>query len=310
MASFYNIPMDSLRIKFFQRKRDTNNFKNITEEQIKLIKEDIENRNKLYPENISKQELYIRTLAYLTSINIHSKYKTFDERVLFLILTIDPHLTIAKMYLESPLITLYESKNMVIPDKEEDEEEYLEYQEKKETHNYTLARIKTYMFEKFGITDQDFVYFERIFYFSHILKDQLATNIKSNQIKELMDKAITVRSYDKYTDEEYQQAITLAQQYISIQPDYQNPNTVAFNLLKQNKLIGGNQTFKQIFLLFILIYDPDLKAYQIYLDESTKKRCKKRMKEELGFYSEELIRLEKLYHKRFTPDKIISIWQI
>ena len=253
MASFYNIPMDSLRIKFFQRKRDTNNFKNITEEQIKLIKEDIENRNKIYPENISKQELYIRTLAYLTSINIHSKYKTFDERVLFLILTIDPHLTIAKMYLESPLITLYESKNMVIPDKEEDEEEYLEYQEKKETHNYTLARIKTYMFEKLGITDQDFVYFERIFYFSHILKDQLATNIKSNQTKELMDKAITVRSYDKYTDEEYQQAITLAQQYISIQPDYQNPNTVAFNLLKQNKLIGGNQTFKQIFLLFILI---------------------------------------------------------
>ena len=50
MASFYNIPMDSLRIKFFQRKRDTNNFKNITEEQIKLIKEDIENRNKIIKE--------------------------------------------------------------------------------------------------------------------------------------------------------------------------------------------------------------------------------------------------------------------
>lgn len=310
MASFYNIPMDSLRIKFFQRKRDTHNFKNITEEQIKLIQEDIENRNKLYPENISKHELYVRTLAYLTSINIHNKYKTFDERVLFLILTIDPELTIAKMYLEAPLITLYESKNMVIPDKEEDEEEYLEYQSKKELHNYTLAKIKTIMHQSIGITDPDFIYFERLFYFSHILQEQLASNIKSNQVQELLDKGITVRSYDKYTDEDYKHAIELAEQYISIQPDYENPNTVAFNLLKQNKLIGGDATFKQIFLLFILICDPDLKAYQIYLDESTKKRCKKRMKEELGFYSEELIRLEKLYHKRFTPDKIISIWQI
>ena len=141
------------------------------------------------------------------------------------------------------------------------------------------------------------------FYYSYILKEQLATNIKSNQVQELLDKGLTVRSYDKYTDEEYQHAINLAEQYIAIQPDYKNPNTVAFNLLKQNKLIGGNATFKQIFLLFVLIYDPELKAYQIYLDESTKKSCKKRMKEELGFYSEELIRLEKLYHKRFTPDK-------
>ena len=57
MASFYNIPVDSLRIKFFQRKNDTHNFKNITEEQIKLIQEDIENRKKIYPENHQKRRI-------------------------------------------------------------------------------------------------------------------------------------------------------------------------------------------------------------------------------------------------------------
>ena len=308
-TSFYSLQYTSIRGRFFDRKKDSNNFKNITKEQIEQIKKDVLQRKEIYGD-ISKSELYYRTLAYLTSINIHTKYKTYDERLLFLIYTMDPDLKIAQIYLESPLITLYESKNMVIPDKEDDEEEYLEYQSKKELHNYTLAKIKTYMHNSFGITDPDFVYFERLFYFSYVLKEQLATNIKSNQVQELLDKAITVRSYDRYSNEDYNHAIELAKQYIAIQPDYQNPNTVAFNLLKQNKLIGGDATYKQIFLLFILIYDPDLKAYQIYLDESTKKKCKKRMKEELGFYSEDLIRIEKLYHKRFTPDKIISIWQI
>ena len=185
----------------------------------------------------------------------------------------------------------------------------VEYHDGIDINNQTLAKIKTYMYQNFGMTDSDFLQFERIFYYTHILKQQLATNIKSNQTQELLDKGIAVRSYEKYTEEDYLRDINLAQTYIATQPDYQNPNTVAFNLLKQNKLIGGNGTFKQIFILFILISDPELKAYKIYLDESTKKRCKERMKEELGYYSEELIRLEKLYHERFMPNKIISIWQ-
>lgn len=307
--NFYQLQFTSIRGRFFDRKRQSNNFKDITKEQIESIKKDVEARKQIYG-NITPLELYYRTLAYLTSINIHTKYKTYDERLVFLILTIDPNLTLAKMYTEAPLITLFEKDHMIIPDKEEDEEEYLEYQAKKEIHNNTLARMKSYMHENYGITDQDFLLFERLFYFRHTLNQELATNIKSNQLDEFFDKAVTVRSYEKYTDEDYQLAVNLAEQYITSQPDYKNPNTVAFNLLKQNRLIGGNATFKQIFLLFILICDPDLKAYQIYLDESTVKRCKKRMKEELGFYSEELIRLEKLYHKRFTPDKIISVWQI
>lgn len=308
-TKFYPTQFTSIRGRFYDRKKDSNNFKNITKEQIEAIKKATEERKKIYG-NITPLELYYRTLAYLTSINIHATYKTFDERLVFLILTIDPDLNIAKLYTEAPLITLYEKEHMIIPDKEENEEEYIEYTIKKDVHNKTLSNIKNYMHENFGITDQDFVLFERLFYFRHVLNEELATNIKSNQVDELFSKAITVRSYDKYTDEDYQEAINLAQLYIASQPDYQNPNTVAFNLLKQNKLIGGNATFKQIFLLYILICDPDLKAYQIYLDESTTKRCKKRMKEELGYYSEELIRLEKLYHKRFTPDKIISIWQL
>lgn len=298
----------SIRGRFFDRKKQSNNFKDITKEQIDSIKKDVEERKKIYG-NISSTELYYRTLAYLTSLNIHTKYKTFDERLVFLILTIDPDLTLAKMYTEAPLITLFEKEHMIMPDKEEDEEEYLEYITKKETHNNTVTNIKNYMYRNYGISDQDFLLFERLFYFRHVLNTELATNIKSNQLDEFFDKAITVRSYDKYSEEDYQNTINIAQQYIAIQPDYENPNTVAFNLLKQNKLIGGNSTYKQIFLLFILICDPELKAYQIYLDESTVKRCKKRMKEEMGYYSEELIRLEKLYHKRFTPEKIISIWQ-
>lgn len=309
MSTFNPIQYTSIHGRFYSRKKECNNFRNITKEQIEEIKKAAEERKQIHG-NIQPTELYYRTLAYLTSINIHMKYKTYDEKLLFLIFTIDPEFKISKLYLESPLITVYESKTLIEPDKEENEEEYIEYHNKKESHNNALKNIKNYMLANFGITDQDFVYFERIFYYTHILKEELVTNVKSNQIKEFFDKAIAVRSYDKYTDEEYEKAIELAKQYIANQDDYKNPNTVAFNLLKQNKLIGGNSTYKQIYLLFILIFDPELKAYQIYLDESTKKRCQKRMKEELGFYSEELIRLEKIYHKRFIPEQIISIWQI
>jgi len=46
----------------------------------------------------------------------------------------------------------------------------------------------------------------------------------------------------------------------------------------------------------------------IHEDENMTPVIQRRSNEELGFYSKDLIDLERLYHQRFCPDKEISIW--
>lgn len=311
-APFYINKSAEYKVKFYQRKHHTKQFKELTEEQITKIKKEAETRKKtFYNERATnpRLDIYIKTLAYLTSPTVHMKYKTFDERMLFLIFTIDPELNIAKLYTTLPLITQYEEKHK--PKYEElTEEEQKEYIEKRKKHNETLKVFNSTIFEQYSITDPDFVYFERIIYAKDKLSKQLATNIQANYTQELLDQGITVRSFERTTDEQYENIQQLVQNYIINQTNHKNPNTVAFNLLRQNKLIGGDQTYKQIFLVFILTIDPELNALKIFYEETRWPRIKQRCIEEMGFFHKELIRLEDLYHKRFMPDKKISDWQI
>ena len=311
-APFYINKSAEYKIKFYQRKHHTKQFKELTEEQIKKIKTEAETRKKtFYNERATnpKLDIYIKTLAYLTSPTVHMKYKTFDERMLFLIFTIDPELNIAKIYTQLPLITQYEEKHK--PKFEElTEEEQKEYIEKRKKHNEVLKIFNSTIFEQYSITDPDFVYFERVIYSKLLLSKQLATNIQANYTQELLDQGITVRSFERTTEEKYQNILKLVENYSINQPDYKNPNTVAFNLLRQNKLIGGDQTYKQMYLIFILTIDPELNALKIFYEETTWPRIKQRCINEMGFFHKELIRLEDLYHKRFIPEMKISDWQI
>ena len=60
--------------------------------------------------------------------------------------------------------------------------------------------------------------------------------------------------------------------------------------------------------LFILLVDSNLDMLRIYEEESRMPNVEKRIIEEFGYYNSELLNLEKKFHKRFCPEKELSIW--
>lgn len=303
----YYQPIESQRNKFYLRTHFSKNFTELTEEQkesivqdAKKFKEDLIKKGFHRNPNQSYESfVYSRAITYLTDLNIHHIYPTFDEKMAFLIEVTDPELKIAKKYIQSSLLTPYEQK------KEQNKDKNKEKQNRK-TQDNLFREVEI----EFGIGDPNLIKMEIIYFNKFNTQKELLSNIQGNYIEELLEKAIAVRSFNQITDEEYEQASNIAKNLISLQPDIKNPNTIAFNLLKQNKLIGGNGTLKQAILIFILIYDPELTMLKIFLDESTQTKIIQRAKEELGFYNKNLIRLEKEYHERFIPEKEISVWQL
>lgn len=303
----YYLPIEQAKGRFYMRKHFTNNFQNITEQQLEQIKKDAETFRLEKEESNKKRTTFLRgpvslysdAIFYLTNPCINETYPSFDEKMLFLIHVVDPEYKIARTYTQAPLLTAYEQKQ-VKP------EETDKINNHKRLHESLYHGVENH----FGFSDPYLIQFERTFFNRFMLQKELLSNIQANHIQELFDKAIVVRSYERTSDEEYQEAINIAEQLIATQPDITNPNTVAFNILKQNKLIGGNASLRQTFLIFILSFDPELKMLQIYYDESMVPKMEERANNELGFYNTELIRLEQEYHKRFQPDKIISPWQI
>ena len=57
--------------------------------------------DKSYPQQkMSRLDRYQRTLLYLTNPNIHLDIKTFDERLAYLIMVVDPNLVTFKEFLK------------------------------------------------------------------------------------------------------------------------------------------------------------------------------------------------------------------
>lgn len=304
----YTPDIDILKTKFWQRRHFSKNFENITEEDIKRIKEKAIAFREKATEPINqkgyfskpKTALYQETLRYLVNPTIGTEYPTFDERLVFLIYTLDPEFKISDLYMSAPYPTYFQRENA-------DQKTLDKFDEQK----YEIDRIiNSKIPEVAGFSDPFFNFFEKKFYAKKILPTTLQKNITSNYVDELLTICRATKHFTNVTPEEYETTLKLAKQYLAQFENTPSPNTVAFNLLKQNKLIGGNNTIKQIAMLFVTLVDPDLNMLKIYYDESMYQKMEKRSNEELGFYNPELIRLEVEYHKAFTPNKLVSEWQI
>ena len=270
------------RQKFFTREREFNNFTSLTEEDIAQIKADATdfvNRTKSHYETPYWQStLYERVLEFINHQKRNSYYNTFDKKVIFLILALDPDLLMYKIYLSNG----------------NDDKEY----------NKKLSVI--------GINDSKISRYEEIF-FNHFLKDKtIIKGVKLNQVASLMSYTEFIKSFKSITDEKYESLCALAKKWSeeNIYDEYNTTlSTAIFNIMAQHKLLGLNSLQEQ-FCFFILLIDPNLELLKIYEEESRIDNIKSRIKERFSFYHHDLIRVEKLYHERFCPDLEISPWQL
>ena len=95
--------------RLFQRDNSFENFSKIDEDTYVRVYEEAERFMGCLPE-LSKQNCcldgkmrdYVAILNYLIAPNVHFKLKSYDERILFLILTLDPDLSAYYTYIATP----------------------------------------------------------------------------------------------------------------------------------------------------------------------------------------------------------------
>lgn len=267
--------------RLYSYDKDYNKFANITSNKIEELTLIINNYKRINRNNNdSLFTAYIKVLNYLLE-NEHIKFfLTFDEKIFILIGIIDPELNIFKEYFTAS------------PYKSSDDKKTTERQIRK----------------KFGFFEPYLIKYESEIYRSLKTPTEFLSHVKIDLTNELLKPAFLVRSFDDLTDEEVSEIKNKAMLFVAETEDT-NKETISFNAFYSNNILNINSVKERI-AFFITVFDPDLNILRIYEEESKIDKSKERIIEEIGFYHSELIRLEQIYHKRFCPDKKVSIWSL
>ncbi len=289
----YKIPRNS----FFAREVSFTRFGAITEERREEIKELIK---KFFEDEEDKKtdiNRYMKVLEFLGSAGAHVRMPSFDEQVLFFILACDPDLVYLKTYLNMGIISVKE-----IEAAPKSKKRKLEKARSEQLHNFTGS-----MREQMGFYDSKLLKYESV-YFDEIVKyDGLVSNFKGDATTSLLRVSKLVRTFESVTDEEFERIKMISQEYQDSVEDPNSIHTLSYNILAKKRKVNLG-SLKAKFVLLIHTIDPELKMLQIYEEESNVEEIERRVIEEFGYYDMELIRLERLYHLRFCPDKVISAW--
>ncbi len=302
MASGY-YDLETLKRQFHSRSVSYNRFKNITEQDIERIKGKVDQMNKSLPKTSQSREndgldRYIKSLRFLISPTVYLDYKTFDEKILHLILAVDPDFVTYKSFLTSDITTLEEI------DKAEDVKEKKRLQERR---RIGLDIFETNVRKQIGVYDPNFLKYERLLTLTLFKTEGFVSDIKVRSLPQLIKKAELVKDIKPVTHLDLARLKQIAQRWGIEAKDPKDLNSLAYNILCKFKDLKLRNIPEQI-ILFILIADPNLDLLRIFEEESTYPKMEERAKTELGFYGQGLINVEKQYHDKFEPEKQISAW--
>jgi len=299
------MPIDIYRTKLYQKESSFNKFSELSKEQLSLLSNKVYKMQEQLSEelspilkNISNLEKYQKTIKYLTNPQIHSKLKTFDERIAFLIMMTDPELVTYKEFLKINLI----SKSEITKAEDKQTRNYLI-----EKRNKTISKYQYLVREKIGFFDIKLLKYEELFFKIYFADKELITEIENNNQDNLIIKAKTLKDFNSISNKRYEELKNIAQTWLSLTNQKYNSKVAAYSITNQNKLLGLTNLTEQI-TLFILLIDSDLDMLKIYEEESTEEKIKERIIEQFGYFDKELLILERKFHDRFCPDKNLSIW--
>lgn len=299
------IPLDSYRTKLFQRERDSKRFLELSEEDLVLLSKKVYKKEEIMDDvllqgtkKMSNLERYRRTLQYLTSPLIGLEFRTFDERIAFLIMMVDPNLVTFKEFLKTDLISLEEIE------KAADDKEKCRL---RNIRSQTIAAYETSVREKIGFYDVKLLKHEELYFKRFFGEKELVTEVNSHNQDSFIKRSKLLKDFNSISDERYERLTDLAQIWLSVAPDKFNSKVATYSVTNQKKLLGLNNLAEQL-TLFILLVDPNLNMLKIYEEECMIKNTERRTIEEFGYFNMDLIALERKYHDRFCPNKQVSIW--
>ena len=273
------IPIEHYRTKFYQKETSSRGFTELSEEQLLALAKKIyiiqdEEVKELLPksEKTAKFEKYQRVLQHLTNPYIHLEFKTFDERVAYLIMMTDPNLVTFKEFLKLDLISLAEISKA----SSDKERERLKTKRKQ-----TLAAFESAVREQIGFCDIKLLKFEKLFFKRYFNEKELITEVGGNYQDAIISNAKFLRNFNSISDERYETLVSIAQTWLSLAPNEYNSKVAAYSLTEQKELLGLKGLAEQL-ALFILLIDGDLDMLRIYEEESTMPNVIKRITEQFG----------------------------
>ena len=301
--AYDSINLETLKNQFHSRSVNFQNFKNITNEDVARIRElinaklpKIEN-TKTYDRNQGLDN-YINTLRYLTNPTISQELKTFDEKVLLLILSCDPDLETMKTFLQSDITPTSDIEV------EEDEKKKQQLQIKR---NQEIASYESEVRKKIGFYDPKLLRYESLLHRGLFKETGFSSDIKKPSLKTLLARAELIQGISIISEANLQRLQEINERWLKEAKDPSDLNSLAYNLLNKFRDLHLFTVEEQV-ITFILIADPDLDLLRIYEEESNYHVVEKRAKEELGFYNKGLIKVEQLYHDKFEPERKLSAW--
>ena len=300
------IPVENYKKKLYQREKESNYFRDISEERLIEISKLVYAKQKslfddldTYQRNrISKLEKYIRFLKYLISPYIYNTLKTFDERIAFLIMAVDPELVTFKEFMKLDILSIDEIAALESP-KERDR--------LFDIRNQTINTFATTVREKIGFYDPKLLRYEKLFFKKFYNDKELITEVGQHTERDFLNLGKLITSFNSISDERYNELVEKAQIWLSIVTEKYPYKTAAYSVIEQKQLLGL-KSLKEQYVFFILVVDGNLDMLRIFEEESRMPIIEERIKDSFGFYDPNLLSLEKVFHKRFCPDKKLSIW--
>lgn len=303
MAIIYRTP-EYLKTKLYQREKEFKNFENITEEDFIRIENKIQVKEDVIQEKtkrpLDKLTKYMEILTYLTNPNIHLEFKTFDERILFLIMCEDPNLITFKEFLKTNIPSVQDVKREQNPKTREE-------LEKKRVQE--ILELQTRVRDQIGFFDSKLLKFEKIYFQKFLSKQELISEVKQDNITALIALLPFINSFESISEEDFTLLQKKAQLWQAETNAVNDLYTAAYSCEYQSEILGLNNLSEKLAFL-ILAGDPELKCLKIYEEESKISEIERRCNEELNYYNELLIKLEKLFHEKFCPEKELSPWTL
>ena len=302
-------PIEDIKEGLYRHHKEYKKFNKIAQKRVFEIYKDslrflerIQSKISYYDRNY-KLGVYIETLLYLSNPSIYNKYQTYDERLVFLILTVDPEL---RHFQHNALTNTISDARINSNPEEKSSLEKMQSNQRK--------RFEKNVRSEFQFLDKELLRYEKDF-FNKFFKDErllLKENVKV-QTPLAIDTIYSLATINNLVEDlscvsdERCEEIKMEIETLLSHPKI-DINTLLFHLKYQNELLKL-KSLEEIVIFLIELIDPNLDLLAIYEEESIKEKMEIRALNEIGFFNINLIKLEKKYYEKIKRNnKSISSW--
>ena len=170
-----------------------------------------------------------------------------------------------------------------------------------------ISDFETRVRDQLGFYDAKLLKYEEAFFKRFLSDKELVTEVSKRGQNDLMARSRLLSDFNGISDKRYLELCDIAQGWLAMVPAKQNSSVATYSVMNQRKLLGINTLSEQL-ALFVLMVDSNLDMLRIYEEESRMPIVEERIIEEFGYFSTDLLALERKFHNRFCPNKKLSVW--